>query len=551
MDFLDPVLAGFGVVFTPVNLLYVLAGVVIGMVIGVLPGLGPVATIALLLPITYEIPAESAIIMLAGIYYGAMYGGTITSVLLRLPGEAATVITTIDGYQMARQGRAGSALGIAAIGSFIGGTVSIVGLTLVAPVLAKFSLGFGPPENAVLAAMGILLVASLGTVSTAKSLVAAGLGLLLAAAGPDPLFASPRFTFGNINLADGVDFVALAMGLFGLGEILYLLEHRARNRLPKPRVSNAWPSREDWRQSRGAVGRGSVVGFFIGLLPGGGGVLSSMAAYALEKRRSRTPERFGRGAIEGVAAPETANNAAATSSFIPLLTLGIPTNPVMALIFGALLLQGIPPGPRLIDENPEVFWGVVDSMYIGNIFLLILSVPLVGVFVRLVSVRDSILAPVVVTVTMLGVYTVNNSTFDMLLVIVFGVVGYLMKKTGFEPGPLVLAFVLGSLLETAFRQSMRIFDGNPSGFLTRPISGTLFVVTVLALLVPVGVRILRRRRETAAPATTPSAGTASSPATAPAPETPVPAQREGVAAADRDADDEQRPPAAPGPPDRP
>jgi putative tricarboxylic transport membrane protein len=473
----------------------------IGMVIGVLPGLGPVATIALLLPVTYEIPAESAIILLAGIYYGAMYGGTITSVLLGLPGEAATVITTIDGYQMARQGRAGSALGIAAIGSFIGGTVSIVGLTLVAPLLASISLGFGPPENAVLAAMGILLVASLGTVSTAKSLAAAAVGLLLAAIGPDPLLASPRFTFGSLNLADGVDFVALAMGLFGLGEILYYLEHRARNRLPRAKVSNVWPSRADWRQSRWAVGRGSVVGFFIGLLPGGGGVLSSMAAYALEKRRSKDPGRFGQGAIEGVAAPETANNAAATSSFIPLLTLGIPTNPVMALIFGALLLQGIPPGPRLIDENPEVFWGVVDSMYIGNIFLLILSVPLVGVFVRLVSVRDSILAPVVVAVTMLGVYTVNNNTFDMMLVILFGVVGYVMKKTGFEPGPLVLAFVLGSILETAFRQSMRIFDGNLTGFVTRPISGTLFVAGVLALFVPRGLRLIQARRtSTALPA---------------------------------------------------
>ena len=299
MDFLDPVLSGFEVAFTPVNLLYVLAGVVIGMVIGVLPGLGPVATIALLLPITYEIPAESAIILLAGIYYGAMYGGTVTSVLLRLPGEAATVITTIDGYQMARQGRAGSALGIAAIGSFIGGTVSIVGLTLVAPLLASLSLGFGPPENAVLAAMGILLVASLGTVSTAKSLAAAAVGLLLAAVGPDPLFASPRFTFGNINLADGVDFVALAMGLFGLGEILYHLEHRVRNRLPKPKVSNVWPSRSEWRQSRGAVGRGSVVGFFTGLLPGGGGVLASMAAYALEKRRSKDSGSLRQGRHRG------------------------------------------------------------------------------------------------------------------------------------------------------------------------------------------------------------------------------------------------------------
>ena len=492
--FLGPVLSGFEVVFAPANLLYVLAGVVIGMVIGVLPGLGPVATIALLLPVTYEMPAESAIILLAGIYYGAMYGGTITSVLLQLPGEAATVVTTIDGYQMARQGRAGPALGIAAIGSFIGGTVSIVGLTLVAPVLADFSLRFGPPEYAVLAALGILLVASLGTASTARALVAAGFGLLLATVGPDPLFASPRFTFDNANLADGVDFVALAMGLFGLGEVLYQLEHRLRAAHPTGPLSRVWPSRDDWRRSRGAIARGSVVGFLIGLLPGGGGVLSSMAAYAVEKRRSKEPERFGRGAIEGVAAPETANNAAATSTFIPLLTLGLPTNPVMALIFGALLLQGIPPGPRLIDENPEVFWGVVDSMYVGNVFLLILSMPLVGVFVRLARVRDSILGPIIVTITMLGVYTVNNSTFDMFVVIFFGVLGYLMKKAGYEPGPLVLAFVLGSVLETAFRQSMRIFDGDPTGFAGRPISGTLLIVGAIALLVPPAMRLIRRRR---------------------------------------------------------
>ncbi|MEV6602004.1 tripartite tricarboxylate transporter permease [Actinoplanes sp. NPDC051346] len=491
MDFLDPMLSGFAVVFAPLNLLYVLVGVVIGMVIGVLPGLGPVATIALLLPVTYEIPAESAVILLAGIYYGAMYGGTITSVLLRLPGEAATVVTTIDGYQMARQGRAGSALGISAVGSFIGATFSIVAMTLVAPLLARFSLGFGPPEYAVLAALGIVLVASLGTSSTAKSLVAAAFGLLLATMGPDPLVATPRFTFGSVQLADGVDFVALAMGLFGLGEVLYHLERRARGRSRRVPVANAWPSRQDWRASRGAIGRGSVVGFLIGLLPGGGGVLASMAAYALEKRRSRHPERFGRGAIEGVAAPEAANNAAATSTFVPLLTLGIPTNPVMALIFGALLLQGIPPGPRLITDNPEVFWGVVDSMYVGNIFLLILSVPLVGLFVRLVSVRETVLAPIVVMIIMLGVYTVNNSTFDMLVVIVFGVIGYLMKKTGFEPGPLVLAFVLGSILETAFRQSMRIFDGNVAGFLGRPIAGPLLVAGALVLVAPALLRAAR------------------------------------------------------------
>jgi len=493
MDILQPILSGFEVVFTPSNLLYVLIGVLIGMVIGVLPGLGPVATIALLLPITYELPPESAIILLAGIYYGAMYGGTITSVLLQLPGEASTVITTLDGYQMARQGRAGSALGIAAIGSFIGGTIAIVGLSFLAPFLADFALRFGPPEYTALAVLGLLLVSYLGTGSTAKSIAAAAIGLLLATVGRDPLLASARFTFGSINLSDGLDFVAIAMGLFGLGEIFYDLEQRARASFATSRVANAWPSMRDWVQSRGAIARGAVLGFFIGILPGGGGVLSSMAAYALEKRRSREPERFGKGAIEGVAGPETANNAAATSSFIPLLTLGLPTNPVMALMFGALLLQGIQPGPRLIGENPEIFWGVVDSMYIGNIFLLILSIPLVGIFVRLVHVRATVLAPITVMVTMLGVYTINNSTFDMWLVIFFGVVGYLMKKTGFEPGPLVLAFVLGRILETSFRQSLRIFEGDITGFLTRPISGTLVAIMILMVILLPAFQFVRRR----------------------------------------------------------
>lgn len=492
MDFFDPILTGFEVALRPSNLLWVLAGVVIGMVIGVMPGLGPVATIALLLPITYEIPPESAIILLAGIYYGAMYGGTITSVLLQLPGEAASVITTLDGYQMAKQGRAGSALGISAIGSFIGGTVSILGLTFVAPVLAQYALRFGPPEYTILALMGILLVSTLGSGSALKCAIAACLGLMLATVGQDPLLGSSRFTFGSLDLLDGLDFVAVAMGLFGLGEILYALDHRARVTFAKMRISNKWPTRTDWHEAKGAVARGSLVGFLLGSLPGGSGTLSSMASYALEKKRAKQPERFGKGAIEGVAGPETANNAAATSSFIPLLTLGIPTNPVMALILGALVLQGIQPGPRLIAENPAVFWGVIDSMYIGNIFLLVMSIPLVGIFVKMIAIRESILAPIVVVVTMLGVFTINNSAFDMLVVIGFGILGYLMKKTGFEPGPLVLAFVLGGLLETSFRQSLRLFDGDLAGFAARPIAGTLLALLVALTLLPPLIRLGRR-----------------------------------------------------------
>lgn len=492
MDFLDPVIQGFDVALAPKNLFYVFLGCVIGMVIGVLPGLGPVPTIALLLPLTYEIEPASAVIMLAGIYYGAMYGGTVTSVLLRLPGEAASVVTTFDGYQMARQGRAGPALGIAALGSFVGGTVAVLGLTLVAPLLADVALKFGPPEYTMLALVGILLVASIGTGSKVKALLAAALGLFLATVGQDPVVGASRFTFGLLDLQEGLDFVVLAMGLFGVSEILHSLEHRqGAVSMATSRIGRKWPSMADWVQSRGAVLRGSVLGFVIGLLPGGSGTLSSMASYALEKKRSKTPERFGRGAIEGVAGPETANNAGVTASFIPLLTLGIPANAVMALMFGALLLNGITPGPRLIDENPEVFWGIVDSMYIGNVILLVLSVPLVGVFIRLVAVRETILAPIVMMISMIGVFTIRNNPFDMFLVIGFGVLGYVMKKAGFEPGPLVLAFVLGRILETSFRQSLRIFDGDLTGFVTRPISGTLLALVVLGVLVPV---LLRRSR---------------------------------------------------------
>ena len=495
MDYFDPVLQGFEVALAPKNLMYVFIGCVIGMIIGVLPGLGPVPTIALLLPLTYEIDPASAVIMLAGIYYGAMYGGTVTSVLLRLPGEAASVVTTFDGYQMAKQGRAGPALGIAAIGSFVGGTVAVLGLTLVAPLLAGVALKFGPPEYSVLALIGILLVASVGTGSKVKALLAAALGLLLATVGQDPVVGASRFTFGALDLAEGLDFVILAMGLFGIAEILHGLEHRHGTvSMATSKLGRKWPSMSDWVQSRGSILRGSVLGFVIGLLPGGSGTLSSMASYALEKKRAKEPSRFGRGAIEGVAGPETANNAGVTASFIPLLTLGIPANAVMALMFGALLLNGVTPGPRLIEENPEIFWGIVNSMYIGNVILLVLSVPLVGLFIKLVAVRETVLAPIVMMITMIGVFTIRNNAFDMFLVIGFGVLGYAMKKAGFEPGPLVLVFVLGRILETSIRKSLRIFDGDVTGFVTRPISGSLLGLVLLGALVPILVRRVRGGR---------------------------------------------------------
>jgi putative tricarboxylic transport membrane protein len=488
------VLDGFAVVLEPTNLMYCLVGVVVGMLIGVLPGLGPAATIAILLPITFALEPVTAIIMLAGIFYGAQYGGTITSVLLRLPGEASSVVTVFDGHALARQGKAGTALGIAAIGSFIGGTLSVVALTLVAPLVAGFALDFGPPEYAALALLGILLVATVSNTSTLKASIAAVAGVLLATVGRDEFTSTERFTFGNLSIADGLDFVPIAMGLFGLGEILYSLEERHRTpRAPAP-VTNVWPSRADLKQASGAFGRGGGIGFALGILPGGGAVLSSLAAYALEKRRSRHPERFGKGAIEGVAAPETANNAAATSSFIPLLSLGIPANATMAVIFGALLIQGITPGPQLVTEHPDLFWGVVNSMYIGNVLLLVMSLPLVGVFVRILRVRPAILAPITTLITLIGAYTVNNDVFDIGLVIAFGVLGYLMKKAGFDPGPLVLAFVLGSLLETSVRRSLLLFDGNPLDFFTRPISGTLLACFLAVTLLPAGRAALRYRR---------------------------------------------------------
>lgn len=480
---MDGLMHGLEVAFQPTNLLYVFIGVLIGTVIGVLPGLGPTATIALLLPLTYEIEPATAVIMLAGIYYGSMYGGTITSVLLKLPGEAASVVTTFDGYQMARQGRAGPALGIAAIGSFIGGTVSVVGLTLLAPFLADVAVKFGPPEFFALTVLAILMVTYLGTRSPLKSLCMAALGLLLATVGQDPIEGQQRYTFDRLELWDGLDFVAVAMGLFGVAEILSQLEQTDRVQLITKKVKNILPTRKDLKDSSGPIARGSVLGFFIGVLPGGGGVISSLASYALEKKRAKDPTRFGKGAIEGVAGPETANNASSTSSFIPLLTLGIPANVVLALIFGALLVQGITPGPQLIDEHPDIFWGVIVSMYIGNVMLLALNMPLVGIFVQMLRVREGILASFALLVTMAGVYSINNDIFDMWIVLGFGVIGWLMKKTGFEPGPLVLAFVLGPILEASFRRSMLLSDGSFSIFFTRPYSGTVFGLMFVVLVV--------------------------------------------------------------------
>jgi putative tricarboxylic transport membrane protein len=481
MDFGD-LLNGFGAALQPMNILFVFIGVVLGMVVGVLPGLGPAATIALMLPVTYVMPTDGAIVMLAGIYYGAYYGGTITSVLLRLPGEAASVVTVYDGHQMALKGRAGPALGISAIGSFIGGTVAVIGLLFLSPVIAEFAIKLGPPEYAMLALAGMLMVSLLGQAKPLKNLIVAGLGLCVAMVGIDMVSGAARFTFGNVELLRGIDFIAVTMGLFGLGDVLYDIEHEVRASRVSKNLGRVLPTKQDMKDSAGAIGRGSVLGFFLGLLPGGGGVVSSLASYAVEKKVSKHPEEFGKGAIQGVAGPETANNAGSTSSFLPLLSLGIPSNVVLALIYGALLIQGIQPGPQLVTQHPEIFWGVLASMLVGNAMLLVLSLPLVRIFVNLIRVRIGLLATVIVLVTMIGVYSINNNVVDMWTMLIFGVIGYFMRKTGFDPGPLALALVLGPLLETSFRQSLLMSGGSAEIFISRPVS-LIFVLAIVALIV--------------------------------------------------------------------
>ena len=484
MEILSLLAQGFAIALTPTNLAYGFVGALVGTAIGVLPGLGPPATIALLLPITYGMAPTSAVILLAGIFYGAMYGGSTTSILLNIPGEAASVVTCIDGYQMARQGRAGAALAVSAVGSFVAGTASVVGLMLLAPPLAAFALRFGAPEYTALLVLGLMMVGYLGGGSMTKGLMMAALGLLLGMVGLDPIMGSPRFTYGVFKLSEGFEFVLVAMGLFGIGEVLVNVERSTVPEVLKTRIRGLLASREEWRAAGLPLARGSLLGFFVGVLPGGGAIISSFVSYAIEKKLSRHPERFGQGAIEGVAGPEAANNAAATSSFIPLLTLGIPGNASIALIFAALLIQGIRPGPLLVSEQPAVFWGLIASMYIGNLVLLVLNLPLIRLWVKLLEVPYAILAPFVVVFVLVGAYSVNNSVFDVGTTIAFGAVGYALRKLDFEPAPLVLAMILGPQLEAALRRSLIYSRGDLLVFFERPISAALLAVAVLLLLSP-------------------------------------------------------------------
>jgi putative tricarboxylic transport membrane protein len=485
MDILQNITYGFQVVAQPANLIYCFLGVLVGTLVGVLPGLGPAAAIALLLPTTFKVSPVSATIMLAGIYYGAMYGGSTTSILVNIPGEAASVVTCLDGYQMALRGRAGPALGIAAFGSFIAGTFAVIALTFVGPFLSNLALQFGPPEYFSLMIVGITVLTYLSSGSMIKALMMAGVGLILSGVGMDTISGKYRFTFHIPALLDGVGVVPVAMGLFGISEVLSNLETEIKRDILSARVRNLLPTLEDWADSIWSIVRGAILGFFLGILPGGGAVVGSFASYAIEKKVSKHPEAFGKGAIQGVAGPEAANNAAAGGAFIPLLTLGIPANPVMAILLGALMIHGLTPGPLLIKNAPDLFWGTIVSMYIGNGMLLILNLPLIGLWVKVLRVPYYLLYPLILLFCLIGAYSIENSTGDVILMLIFGILGFLMKKFRYDGAPLILALVLGQKLETAFRRSLIMSRGDFSIFISRPISLGFLIMAVLLLILPI------------------------------------------------------------------
>lgn len=492
MEFLDLLMLGFGEAMTPANLGFCLIGALLGTLIGVLPGIGPTATIAVLLPITFFLPPLAGIIMLAGIYYGAQYGGSTTAVLVNLPGEASSVVTALDGYQMARQGRAGAALAVAALGSFFAGTVATFAIALAGPTLSGFALSFGPAEYVSLMLFGLLAATILASGPVLKAIGMILIGLLLGMVGTDAETGAERLTFGALELFDGIDFIVIAIGVFGFAEIITNLERSGSEGVSVAPLTRLWPTREDFRASWRAVLRGTGIGTFLGLLPGGGATLASFSAYSLEKKVSRHPQKFGTGVVEGVAAPEAANNAAAQSSFIPLLTLGIPSNNMMAMMLSAFMIHGITPGPSVLTNQPEIFWGLVASMWIGNLLLVIINLPLIGLWVRLLTVPYRLLYPAILLFCCIGVYSMNNRIFDVVLAAGFGLLGYAFRKAKCEPGPLLLGFVLGPLLEANMRRTMLITQGDPSIFVERPIS----LVMLLATVVLLGLMILPSFRKT-------------------------------------------------------
>ncbi len=481
MESLSGLLYGLGVVFQPGNLLFCFLGCFIGTMVGVLPGIGPSGALALLLPITFYLPPSTAIIMLAGIYYGSMYGGSTTSILINIPGEAASLVTCLDGYQMARQGRAGPALGISAMGSFMAGTLGIIGLMFLAPPLANFALKFSSPEYTSIIICGLVLMSYLGSGSVLKAFLVSGLGLLLGTIGSDPIDRVDRFTSGSFYLIEGVGLIPVIMGLFGISEILLNLEEEEFRSILQGKIQNLLPNRREWADSTWPILRGTLIGFFIGIIPGGNTIIASVMSYAVEKKVSKHPEKFGTGVIEGVAGPEAANNSSPVASFIPLLSLGIPTNAVMALLLASLMIHGISPGPLLISQRPEVFWSVIASMYVGNIMLLALNLPLIGLWIQLIKIPYSYLFPFIFLFCLLGTYSLRNTVFDVGVMILFGIMGFVMKKFAYEPAPFILAFILGPLFEEHFRRSLIMSYGSFSVFFERPIS--LFFIALAILLV--------------------------------------------------------------------
>ena len=493
MELLDNLGLGFSVALMPMNLWYCFVGVLLGTVVGVLPGLGPLATIAMLLPLTFGLPATSSLIMLAGIYYGAQYGGSTTAILINLPGESSSAVTTIDGYQMARRGRAGPALAAAGLSSFFAGTVATVLIAIVAQPLTKIALRFGPAEYFSMMVLGLVSSIALASGSLLKAIAMICFGLLLGMTGTDIYTGVGRFTFGEPGLLDGIDFVGIAVGLYGIGEILRNLEHKDIRQVSVAEVKNLWPSKEDLKRIITPMIRGTAIGSILGVLPGGGALLSSFMAYNIEKKLSRNAAEFGKGAIEGVAAPEAANNAGAQTSFIPMLSLGIPSNVIMALMIGAMIMQGIVPGPTVISSNPDLFWALVVSMWIGNVMLIVLNLPLIGLWVSLLRVPYSILFPAIIAFCCIGVYSVNNSAFGVYTITIAGIVGYVLLKLECEPAPFVLGLILGPMLEEHLRRAMIISGGDPMIFVTEPISAALLCTAFVALVVVSWPSIARQR----------------------------------------------------------
>jgi putative tricarboxylic transport membrane protein len=479
----------------PENLLFCFIGVALGTAVGVLPGIGPTATIGLLLPITFNFDPVTALIMLAGIYYGAQYGGSTTAILVNLPGESSAAVTAIDGYEMARQGRAGPALATAAIGSFIAGTVGVMVLVVAGPPLAQVALEFGPPEYFSLVVLGLIASTALASGSTIKALAMIVLGLLLGTVGQDIYTGTPRFTFGVRELYDGINFVAVAVGMFGVAEILRNLEDEKRREIVTKTVKNIWLTRDDIRRVIAPIGRGTALGSALGVLPGAGHVLASFGSYSLEKRISKRPKEFGEGAIEGVAGPESANNAAAQTSFIPLLTLGLPAHPVMALMLGAFIIHGITPGPNVLVDEPALFWGLIVSMWVGNLFLVLLNLPLIGIWVKMLTIPYRVLFPAIIAFACIGAYSLGLNRYDVYAIAFFGILGYVLVKLGCEPAPFLLGFVLGPLLEEYLRRAMIISRGDPSVFFTRPLSLALLIGAAVALVIPVLPGIREKRAE--------------------------------------------------------